>query len=462
MTMITERRIDAYRAKVRHTPEGYAILEGIAALPGVLEYHYADGRKVRELVLKDVLASEDNLTSLRNAPLCSGHPPVPVNNGNWREYARGTVTDALWCDESQGVKVKTLAQDGGFIQEILEEELEELSCGYEVGIEQTRGTHPVYGEYDQIQVYRRNNHLAAVHQARAGERARFHLDGADTPDPTLAILHRSDTVTVTPKSKTMDKVKMRFDGLEFEVDQVTAMAIRAQQREDAANLDRVTKELERYKADMDIMSAKRDAIEQELNAMKEKLAAIMGQMQAPPAKVEEEVKVEEDGMTPDAEIEIEVAPEDAEMFGDLLEVVEEEVVVDQEMQDMQDPMKKDGLKNVTQQRLDASIQLRDDAVTLFGFKADSVKRSSDAQIKRACVANTIGTVEAKKISALHLDDAYQTVLAQVKKRADSLNGGNLQSAATHTPRPRTDSIQDADEAKAHAAYVARLMGKKTA
>lgn len=446
---VTERRIDTYRAKVERTQEGYAILRGVAAVPGVLEYHY-DDRIVRELVLKDVLSSDENIKSLIGAPLCSGHPPVAVSSSNWTQYAKGSVRAAAWDDREDGTVVECIAQDATLIHEIIEGGLEELSCGYDVGIDQVSGVHEIYGPYDQFQVWRRNNHLAAVHEARAGERARFHFDSADHKDKTLAFRgKRLDSSGVeNPKRTKKMETKIKIDEVEFEVDQTLAIALRAERRADAANLERAAKEIQGYKDQMSKLQSKKDELEAEIVKMNEQLAKLLELTQK---KAEEEStdKTDMDKSDMDkSDVDDPMMNEMQEAYGDLLLELEMESEGDEMMNE-------DSKRGDAAQR---RLELINTAVDVFGFNRDSTIKSNDLQIKRACVAHVMGKDAVKKFTAAEVDSAYVTVRADALKRADAIGRSGLQSA-TDSKRGRQDSSWMDEEAKLQKSYRDSLTGK---
>lgn len=467
---VVEQRRDAFRPKVERTREGYARMSGIAAVPGVLVYHYPDGRVVKELVLEETLRSDQNLNTLKSSALCSGHPAEPVTAANWREHSRGFVEVACWDEQEQGTRVVVLAQDGEIITEITEEGLEELSPGYEVGIKKERGVHPLYGEYDQIQVWRKNNHLAAVHSARGGQRARLHLDSQDADAPSIpdncAVMElRQDAIQAQEQSeKTMSKRTIEIMGAKYELEPDAAFAIQRldeQRRSDASALESMQKKLDAYQEAIGKNMVKRDQYDEMIKKYQDELDALRKQIEtllAPPAPPEKPA----DAPAPDAPQgdmggmpKQDMEMEEAAAFGELLEGLGGEMSEEEDMtmtEDKQDAADKPKVKS----DIEIRKELVDTAVEIVGFKADGVKNATNVQIKRAVVANALGKGYALNLDGAKLDEAYTQVIADLKARKDQEGKATLNPTST----TRRDGEQaDKEELEAKRRYLARLQGK---
>lgn len=165
--------------RAHRTTEGYLLIEGRAARPGVLTYRNADGSTTRELVLPEELHRTDSLATLARKPVTVEHPSVPVGPDNVRELGVGDVDGEVAVEEEGGfVRVKLVVSRRDGIDAIDSDGIRELSPGYDCRIDATPGTHPTYGAYDQIQRDRRYNHLALTERARGGPEIRFRVDGA--------------------------------------------------------------------------------------------------------------------------------------------------------------------------------------------------------------------------------------------------------------------------------------------
>ena len=159
----------------RHkTPEGFLVCSGVPiARTGDYEYFAsegqspgiqpdADGRIISRREPEQVFAPAA-LASFEGKPVTLGHPPVDaVTPETWREYAVGTVKDVRrgQGDDADKVIADLVISDAAAIAAI-EDGLRELSCGYDVTLEQVEpGV--------ERQTHIRGNHVALVQAGRAG------------------------------------------------------------------------------------------------------------------------------------------------------------------------------------------------------------------------------------------------------------------------------------------------------
>ena len=159
----------------RHkTPEGFLVCSGVPiARTGDYEYFAsegqspgiqpdADGRIISRRDPEQVFAPAA-LASFEGKPVTLGHPPVDaVTPETWREYAVGTVKDVRrgQGDDADKVIADLVISDAAAIAAI-EDGLRELSCGYDVTLEQVEP-----GIERQTMI--RGNHVALVDAGRAG------------------------------------------------------------------------------------------------------------------------------------------------------------------------------------------------------------------------------------------------------------------------------------------------------
>ena len=159
----------------RHkTPEGFLVCSGVPiARTGDYEYFAsegqspgivpdADGRIISRREAEQVFAPAA-LASFEGKPVTLGHPPVDaVTPETWKEYAVGTVKDVRrgQGDDADKVIADLVISDAAAIAAI-EEGLRELSCGYDVTLEQVEP-----GVERQTMI--RGNHVALVDAGRAG------------------------------------------------------------------------------------------------------------------------------------------------------------------------------------------------------------------------------------------------------------------------------------------------------
>lgn len=178
--MVTVQRVDAVAVKeLKLSPEGFLSAPATVARVGILEY-VRDGRPFREFVPAETLFSQDSMDSLLGMPLTNRHPGRgKVDAADASLVMKGVtlppaekVTDGE--DELLACKVKVM--DAKTIGDI-KRGVVELSCGYDAHLDMTPGSWKGQA-YDAVQTKRIYNHLAVVPAARAGHKARLHLDSA--------------------------------------------------------------------------------------------------------------------------------------------------------------------------------------------------------------------------------------------------------------------------------------------
>lgn len=171
------------------TDEGFMLLEGYVAKPGVLTYKRGDGKEVRELIPPEELHRADSLATLGRKPVTLEHPPEYLNPDNVGEYAIGDVDGEVYIGEGGFVRVKMAVRRADGLA-ALRRGVRELSPGYTCAIDATPGTHPVYGAYDQVQRRRVYNHAALTERGRAGHDISLRFDSAvELLPPVEVIMH---------------------------------------------------------------------------------------------------------------------------------------------------------------------------------------------------------------------------------------------------------------------------------
>jgi hypothetical protein len=190
--------------KPARTPQGGLAIHGNLTRTGVLTYRMPDGSTRRELRHPDDVFHKDSTASFAHAPITVDHPGkvTPAN------YKRVTVGHVAGEPKREGNFLSgTLhVQDGQAIKDVEDKKLQELSCGYECGIDKTSGTYN--GEdYDVKQVNIRGNHVAMGPKGwgRAGPDVRMHMDGGvlagvsydDQPSAAIPyVVDMADTKTI--------------------------------------------------------------------------------------------------------------------------------------------------------------------------------------------------------------------------------------------------------------------------
>lgn len=178
------------------TPEGFLIAEGVIARAGVMHYVHADGTVTRELVPPEELAAPASLATLARKPTTIEHPPEHITADNVKTYEVGDVGESprFVPDDAGGGALRALicvrAREG--IEAIRNGGKSGLSPGYTCRIDETPGTHPIFGPYDAIQRDRVYNHVAHTDSPRGGPTVRLRVDSAYQIDPRgIPMLTRS-------------------------------------------------------------------------------------------------------------------------------------------------------------------------------------------------------------------------------------------------------------------------------
>ena len=168
MKFLMREKLSPHKFK---TPEGYLICQdAILARTGKQTYRknelFADaeddGTEVEvDRPYEEVFAKE-TLASFENKPVTVEHPDEDVNSENYKSYSVGFVRDIRQAktDDGEDVIIGNLViQDADTIEEILNGEHCELSCGYDCDI---------IGDGDYKQTHIRGNHVALCEKGRAG------------------------------------------------------------------------------------------------------------------------------------------------------------------------------------------------------------------------------------------------------------------------------------------------------
>lgn len=447
-TEIIEYRIDRYPSTIgKRTKEGYLKVGGCVAVAGVLEYIYDGGEIVRELVPPETLKDPLNLDSMFMLPFCNLHPPVPVIAENWKLYAKGVVVPGtVYDDVLNQVNAEFVVYDAATIMDILEGGHDELSMGYEVGVDKTPGVHPVYGPYDQIQIWRKNNHVAAVPEARAGDRASFNKDSKSAVNQkTATLIKRLDAAEPQTQECTMSdqKVEMEINGIKWQFTPSQANAISTQMRADAADLKALRKELDAYKQDMEAVKNERDALDEQLKEMMAALDGIKELMAAEGMDLDAMVEAKNNGdMTPPPAVN-----QEDEMVEDLMGGFAEDGA------DKPRESEEERINRIANER----AELRTMAIDM-GFKRDSVDKATNAALKRAIVTARLGRNEVKGADETRIDSMFAVIKKQQVDSNNSFESFNIDGGGVMSPRAGDLEAQEAEAVKA---YHDRVYGRSS-
>jgi hypothetical protein len=234
---------------------------------GVFPYVLADGTIRRELRLPEHVFAADALGSFDLVPLTDGHPGA-LDSENTRKHSVGSVGHVRADEAQRFVQAELLVTDAAAIK-ALDNGKQELSCGYFSDLVHTPGvwTDPdgVPHRYDAIQTNIRGNHVALVDRGRAGPEARVRLDGDDA-----AI--QQDTHHAGDGTKdTADMLKIKIDGVEYEVTPQVFQALMKERTLSADMLAAVKADAAQAKVEADKATARADAADAQIKTLTTKL-----------------------------------------------------------------------------------------------------------------------------------------------------------------------------------------------
>lgn len=174
-TLVRVQRLDSIPLDgAQFTEEGYLIDRPIVTTTGIFEYVLPDGSVRRELRLPEDVFDRESLASYKGKPVILTHAGGKIDKTNVQAENIGTVLSEGYQD-GEDVRAEIIIHN---MDAVDRSGLKELSLGYECDWEEEPGEWN--GQpYDAIQHNIRINHLAVVHKARAGKKARLNLDGKD-------------------------------------------------------------------------------------------------------------------------------------------------------------------------------------------------------------------------------------------------------------------------------------------
>ena len=250
--------------KLQVLDNGFLKLPITATRTGIFVYRLPDGSEFRELRPAEEVFDTESLESMRGLPMTKRHPTTMVDSKNAKELSIGFTSDTVSRD-GDFVRTTGTITDQEAIDSIAKEDLKEVSCGYVCDVEETPGV--INGEkFDAIQRNIRYNHLAIVEKGRAGPKARLHLDGQDKESSIVKFIN------LDRGENSMKMVKIKIDGMEFEVSEAVGVAFNALTKDQKSKLDAAIDELKTAKESAEKLQAKLDAFSEELEkAKKEKL-----------------------------------------------------------------------------------------------------------------------------------------------------------------------------------------------
>jgi len=155
---------------------GYLVADAFPTKTGVFKYVKPDGTITHELRHEDDVFKPESLNSLKNRPIVDEHSGL-LNSNNTRGQDRGHVGESIERLDNH-VKANLIVTDSALIEK-MQGGKRELSCGYTADVIPQVGVTPNGQKFDHRQTNIIYNHLAVVHQGRAGPTAQIHLDSQD-------------------------------------------------------------------------------------------------------------------------------------------------------------------------------------------------------------------------------------------------------------------------------------------
>lgn len=161
-------RYDRFALKATKTDEGFIRDTPIIGRTGIMMYYNHDGTKRIEYRPPEEAFDADSLNSLMGKPVTIGHKAMVSAANAAAVQPIGTVLSAGRQDGNNIVADMVIYN--------LPTNARELSCGYNLDLDETPGTTPDGQHYDAVQRNIRYNHVAVVAKGRAGV-ARLNMDG---------------------------------------------------------------------------------------------------------------------------------------------------------------------------------------------------------------------------------------------------------------------------------------------
>lgn len=261
-SMISEKHIDP--------TTGFLVLPARATRTGVFTYRLADGTTFKEFRPPEEVFAFDSMKTFEGKPLTNGHPPELVTTQNAKKYMVGYTSDKVERD-GEWITTRAFVTDEAAINDI-QEGKQQLSCGYECDLELKSGDY--MGEaYDAIQRNIRYNHLAIVDLARAGNEARLTLDNADGELIEENEKASGDENTKIPYEEVNTMVKVKIDGIEYEVEEKVSKELErlgTEVKSLSTKIDEKDASIKSLTKDRDSMEARGDALKADLETEKKK------------------------------------------------------------------------------------------------------------------------------------------------------------------------------------------------
>lgn len=223
--MATVRRFDKGATTTKKLlPNGWLKADALISRTGIQRYVLPDGSVVREYRPPEEVFDAESLASFAMVPVTDEHPPGLLDSSNARAYARGHLGEQV-AQDGDKVRATVLITDADLVEAVLNGEKEQVSCGYTCDLDPTPGE--VDGErYDVVQRRIRGNHVACTIAGRAGPEVRVldRMDGVAL-DSVESPAIRGPCQGTDPTEELIVPVKIKIDGIDFEVAENVAQAL---------------------------------------------------------------------------------------------------------------------------------------------------------------------------------------------------------------------------------------------
>lgn len=246
------QRYDSYRIKAVKTKEGFIRDTPIIGRTGILKYRNADGSERLEYRPPDEAFNADSLKSLEGMPITVGHKAMVTAQNAARVQPIGTILSSGRQDGND-IVADVVIYD-------LPTSARELSCGYNLDLDETPGTTPDGQHYDAVQRNIRYNHVAVVPKGRAGV-ARLNMDGEQIAEDES-------------EEQTMNMTKVRTDnGIEYDAAPEVGVYVGKLQDEIKDQKTKLDQLQAKYDASLDDLKKAKQEKEDAIKENKEKMDA---------------------------------------------------------------------------------------------------------------------------------------------------------------------------------------------
>ncbi len=208
----TRATLDSKR--IERTPQGGIRVPARVTKVGVFEYRRPEG-KVREYRPVEEVSDPASYMTLKGATVTVQHPYADdgeVRPDNYRRLNVGHGEDPEPTPTGDAIDMWLVINDAATITAIENEELTEVSCGYENERHFTPGVTPAGEQYDVVQRAIRYNHIALLPpgHGRQGPDVGLTLDANDNQIPAGLAPASTEDAMAQPNDKT--KKQLTTDG----------------------------------------------------------------------------------------------------------------------------------------------------------------------------------------------------------------------------------------------------------